>query len=85
MIVPKGTPASDSVGDPITFGNELAYWQANQDVYDYLSEAVDFDLNSREAYLITDQPLKVTPLGQISHRGNWVETLTNEIAKVRSN
>ena len=49
-----------------SFGYEITYWQPNRDVYEYLSEAFDVNLYPKQAYLITDQPLKVTPLGVVS-------------------
>jgi len=85
VIVPMKTPVSDSVGEPIPFGYEYTYWEANKDVYEYLSEAFDVDLFIRQAYLISDQPLKVSPLGYISDSADWMDTLSEQISKVRKN
>lgn len=63
VIVPQGTPNSSTLGQPIAYGYEFTYWQVNSDIYDYLSEAFDVELQLNQAYLVTDAPLKVYPLG----------------------
>ena len=75
VIVPQDTPLRSGLGEPLPYGYEITYWQASIDVYGYLSEAFDIHLNTQLAYLITDQPLKVQPIGLISGHSDWVDHL----------
>lgn len=46
---------------------------------------LDVQLSPRQAYLISDQPLRVHPLGYISDRPNWLDILASSVEKVRMN